>query len=225
MLEKSLIKSWNAWSPALDTSEKWQRWIKDSVKDPFEIFDEALLTGPSVSFLPASMKKKLSPLSKVSLYLMNEILLASEQREKIRIIMSSRFGEAKNTVELLHSIGKNEPSSPMAFSRSVHNSSIGIFSIFAGNKSPATAISAMNNSFGAGLLESLIQLYGNEDVNEVLYVFSDEKIPLEFTPFVQDPPVPYGVAFIFAKTTDIDLNSIYKSFWDVSCLEFLKVCC
>ncbi|HMO19268.1 MAG TPA: beta-ketoacyl synthase chain length factor [Oligoflexia bacterium] len=240
ILQNIELQKFSAWSPFCTEHKQWIDWALDDTgtalhpwghnhdsrfidfESPKTEDTNHLASTPSVSFLPIGMRKKLSPLNKVSLYLMNECLHDDEDQSRIRIIMSSRFGEEMHTLELLYAIAFEEPSSPMAFSRSVHNSSIGMFSISSGNTQPATAIAAMDQSFGAGLIEALIQLYGNSNATRVLYLYSDEAIPPEFKPYISKPPCPYGAAFILKKcSSPPDLSSAFKNLKDISCLDFL----
>ena len=146
-LEFSVI-NWEGWSPSLREKSSWQLWANEeldlsALKVPE---DGSLLNGPSTSFLPIVMRKKLSPVSKVFLHLSNAILCEVENSQ-IPIVFSSRFGEARATVELLEAVGRSETGSPMAFSRSVHNFSVGLNSIATKNKVTNTAVAAMENSF------------------------------------------------------------------------------
>ena len=197
------VSNWSAWSDTLSNKESWLQWVnaqKESLKERnfFSASSRHLpVELPSVKFLPISMRKRLSPLCKLSLFLMNEVLSDSD-REQVRVVMSSRHGESRTIVELLSAVGKQEPSSPMAFSRSVHNSAIGLWSIAAQSKVAHTAVSSMENSFYAGLTESLIQLFTQTE-SPVLYVYADDVVPKEFKKFLDHPNQAYGGAFLLKR--------------------------
>ena len=53
--------------------------------------------------------------------------------------------------------------SPTRFHNSVHNAAAGYWTIGANAMAPATAISALQGSFGQGLLESMVQLATGSD--------------------------------------------------------------
>ncbi len=176
---------------------------------------------PSVKFMPLALRKKLSQLSKLALSLINETL-EDEQLRGVPVVLSSRHGESSTIVELLNSIGANEASSPMLFSRSVHNASIGLWSIAAGSKAPHISISAMGYSFRAGLIESLLRLR-SEDYDKVLFVYVDDKVPEEFVQFLAEPLEPYGGAFLLSKGDEISFSELFSEAKDVSEIEDFKV--
>ena len=208
------VAKWSAWSSCMPSVEEWVGWSEGSpLSDPFEgPTSEDMYKGPSVSFLPLTFRKKLSPVSKVLLYLCNRSC-ENYPDEKMEIVFASRYGEANSTVELLESLAKNEPSSPMAFSRSVHNFSIGLNSIATQNCSANTAIAAMEDTFYAGLSESLVKLYSAE-ADRILYVFAEDINNPVFSNFYEIP-CPFGVAFVLEKTLEgsflPDFNRILAS--------------
>lgn len=218
-----LITSLQAWSPVCHSTKLWLDWAHNGAQstDPFQI-DNAQPQTPDVSFLPIAMRKKLSALNKVGLYLIHHTL-NDQQRTSIPIVMSSRFGEVNTMVELLNLIAENQASSPMTFSRSVHNATVGIFSIAANNQSANVALSAMQHSFAAGLLEALLQLFDRPIGEQLLYSYADEAIPTIFEAFVTEPPVNYGVAFVLQRNeTSPTLRELHEELSGCECLDFMK---
>lgn len=227
-----LLQVVKAWSPSMPTDTHWHKWAEgNDGLAPFaldEKADEKAAQQPDVSFLPLALRKRLSPLSKVSLYLIHHCLEQSEKKN-IRVVMSSRFGEAQTTVALLEAIARDEQSSPMAFSRSVHNSSIGLFSIAEENVQTNTAVSAMEYSFGMGLIEAVSQLYKaastapKEEAHSVLYLYADEAVPEAYTAFVQEPPVHFGAAFLLQyQPSAVPMSELLHGLHEIECLEFLQ---
>ncbi len=176
---------------------------------------------PSVKFMPLALRKKLSQLSKLALSLINETL-EDELVRGVPVVLSSRHGESSTIVELLNSVGANEASSPMLFSRSVHNASIGLWSIAAGSKAPHISISAMDYSFRAGLIESILRLR-SEKYDKVLFVYVDDKVPEEFTQFLEEPLEPYGGAFLLSKGEEISFSDLFSETNNISELRDFKV--
>ena len=217
-----LLDNTVAWSPRLPSMQLWNSWAEGVGElDPFEQNPELLQT-PSVSFLPMSLRKKLSAVAKLGLFLMNETL-DKEQAASLPIVMSSRHGESQTTVDILESIAKNEPMSPMSFSRSVHNSTVGMFSIANNNQSRNVAISGMEFSFGMGMIEAVTQLYADQDLEKILYVYVDEAVPVPFKPFIDNPPVNYGAAFILSKKEIASsLAEVLEGVAQIECLDFLQ---
>lgn len=155
---------------------------------------------PSVSFLPLALRKKLSPLTKVACYLLNQIVEKNSlEAETLRLVLASRFGEADNTIQLLRAIRDDEPTSPMAFSRSVHNSAIGIYSIATKNKMLSSTVAGGTKSVSAGLIEASVQLYSGNEVEQAVLVFVDERMPDEYHQYVSSPVEPYGFVCLLEK--------------------------
>jgi hypothetical protein len=178
---------------------------------------------PSVSFLPIALRKKLSPLTKIACYLLNDLTVKSNLNpESIRLVLSSRFGEADNTIQLLRSIKEEEPTSPMAFSRSVHNSALGIFSIATKNRTLSSSVAGGKRSVSAGLTEAMVQLYSNPELEVVVLVHVDEKMPEEYHPVVNEPLSSYGFGCVLVRSED-SLDVEFKDAKDEadSFMEFL----
>jgi len=175
---------------------------------------------PSVKFMPLALRKKLSLLSKLALNLINDVL-EGDDRVRVPVVLSSRHGESGTIVELLRSIGSGQASSPMLFSRSVHNASIGLWSIAAESQVPHISISAMGSSFRAGLLEALLRLDDGK-FEKVLFVYVDDELPEEFVQFLGRPLEPYGGAFLITKGDELSFSDIFLPAEEVSEVEDFK---
>jgi hypothetical protein len=225
------VEKWTAWSPALETPQAWTTWAESDALPAAAWHSSSTLSAvPSVGFLPLTMRKRLSALCKVFLYLLHAVL-DEEEQASARIVMASRFGESSACAELLELIGRNEGSSPLTFSRSVHNSAAGHFSIAARNRRSNVALSAMENTFRAGLLEALLQLHSDESdpqsvAQRLVFVFADEGIPVQFQPFVSTPPVAYGAAFMLCRVVPGATEAAAVPFdsrpGDADCCDFLR---
>lgn len=202
------VSKWAAWSPAFKERLDWENWAKS--EDPTDPLFQAENCTPPVTFLPIGMRKKLSDLCKLVLYLSHQIL---EGRNDVRIVMASRYGECELTLELLEAVGRGEALSPMVFSRSVMNSSLGLFSIFSKNYKPSTCVSAMRNTFNAGLFESLTQLHGYDE--PILFLYVEEKVLEVFKDYAEQPKVSIGMGFLLEKG-----SRVFEGKHD--CWEFLR---
>jgi hypothetical protein len=73
------------------------------------------------------------------------------------------------------------PLSPLSFSRSVHNTASGLFSIATGSTKPSTALAATTSLFLKGLLEAVLQVLSRGE--PVLLVISDQTIAPLYSEF------------------------------------------
>jgi hypothetical protein len=119
------------------------------------------------------LRRRLSALAKLSLHVAHECVQSLPQA---RLVYASRHGELSKTTAMLHDLAREEALSPTAFSLSVLNATVGVFSILRQDTSPATAIAAAENSFGYGLLEACAQLNADPSI-PVLLIYADEPIP------------------------------------------------
>lgn len=154
---------------------KWSAWIPEPV---------CTLSSPPVQFLPISLRKRLSDLTKMSLWVANKCLPLDCES-----VFASRHGEAHLTVELLNQIVTGSELSAQGFARSVHNFSSGLFTIAAKSTTPTTALAAGKDTFKAGLIESALKR------KPVLFVMADEALPDQFVPYIEEEPANYALAF------------------------------
>lgn len=141
----------------------WSLWTKDS-------YD---LGSPDLSFVDATLRRKLSSLAKISLKVANECV---GEAPYIHFVYASRHGDLNRTTEMLIDLADGEQLSPTSFSMSVLNAVAGVYSISKNEQLPSTSLSAGESSFGFGLLEACMQLASKPEV-PVLYVYSDEPAP------------------------------------------------
>jgi len=198
------LLDWLAWAPEMETKQQWKDWAlanqNVATKRSWPNIDAPLLASiePSTTFLPLKLRKKLSGLTKISLWLAHHILSSNPQPGHISTVFASRHGESSFTVDLLNEICAALPLSPMAFSRSVHNTASGIFGIAQNNTASSTAIAAMHNTFEMGLLQAVSSLQFEE---RILYVMVDDSIPEDFAPYVNELWGKYGVALLLGRSS------------------------
>ena len=129
--------------------------------------------SPDLAFVEPMIRRRLSSLAKMSLRVAYD---CANDIPDVRFVYASRHGELARTTAMLGDLANDEGLSPTTFSMAVLNASTGIFSILQNNTAPSTAISAMNSSFGYGLLEACLQLADKPD-QPVLLVYADEPTP------------------------------------------------
>lgn len=208
---KIKIINWSAWSPALQSRQAWIDWATseelifselptNGAKTLAKIFEGS--SAPDLSFVPIALRKKLSLITKSSLYVAQHCLnfdQAGSFLKETPAIFCSRHGESQVTAELLTSIAKSEPLSPMGFSRSVHNTASGLFGIINQNHAPVSAIAAGAKTFEMGLFEAASQLSSDSESPRRLLVYAEERVPDDFHPYLDEELSVYAVGFLIER--------------------------
>lgn len=117
--------------------------------------------------IPPIKRRRLSGLSKLAMHTsLNCIEQAVSSSEECLSVFASQHGELNRTVSIVDSMFQEHEVSPKDFSLSVHNASLGLFSIFTKNKQAGTSIAAGPDTFGYALLESynLLQRFPEKQV-------------------------------------------------------------
>ena len=108
-------------------------------------------TAPDVSFVPPLLRRRLSPLQRIFFALAREVGADAADW----IVFASRDGEDTLTRRIVDDFHADGSVSPHRFSASVYTAAPGLWSVFAKNKAPYTAIAAGDDSIECGLLELL----------------------------------------------------------------------
>ena len=105
-----------------------------------------------LSAIPMMMRRKLSPVGKIAM----STLLKCYDGEDVKLVYASRYGELERVVKLIKQEHEENEISPTGFSFSVHNSTIGLFSLLKTIYNSYNSIAAGENSFSAGLLDAVM---------------------------------------------------------------------
>ena len=116
-------------------------------------------------------------------------------------VFASAHGESEVTEQLLREIAQETALSPMGFSLSVHNAASGVFSIATGNKAPASAIAANEDTFIMGLCEAALML-SQQGHERILYVCSDDRVPDVFMAAPEVERMPHALALLMARPNE-----------------------
>jgi hypothetical protein len=111
-------------------------------------------------------------------------------------VFSSSGGDGANCHEICQALAGTERAlSPTRFHNAVHNAASGYWGIATGATPAANALCAFDASFGAGLLEALIQV--QVEHRAVLLIAYDAAYP---EPLFSERPIPdaFGVALVLA---------------------------
>jgi hypothetical protein len=185
------IDQWRAWAPGLESAAEWNVWLASPVLP---------LSGaelPSVNFLPAMQRRRLSGLGRM---LMHVAWPLAEGRPSMPLVFVSRHGETSRTLSVLQALAADEPLSPTQFSLSVHNAIIGQWSILRGDNSEMTALAGEEDGLEHGVLEALSLLA--EGAPEVLLVLVEEAPPALYAASITDVPCSYALALRLVPGSD-----------------------
>ncbi len=156
------------------------------------------------SFIPSSLKRRMSKIEKISLYLARES--SKDLIQDFHSVFVSRFGEWNQTIKLMKEFFEDKELSPQGFSTSVHNASAGFFSMVFKNKGSYTSIAGGKDSLESGILEALC-------INEPsLFVFSEEETP-QFFEDVAPKLKTFGFSFFISKE-ESDFKILLKNKMD-----------
>ena len=111
-------------------------------------------TGENIdlSQIHMMMRRKLSPVGKIAL----STILQCFDGADVRLVYASRYGELERVVKLIRQENEDNEISPAGFSFSVHNSTIGLFSLINNLHSSYNSIAAGEESFSVGLLDAVM---------------------------------------------------------------------
>jgi hypothetical protein len=179
------LARWAAWAPGIETPEDWRAWAREP---------RALLTpgAPAARFLPPMLRRRCDAHSRAILQVAHACCEADLRRE-VACVFASRHGSFATTVSLLEDLVSDAPLSPARFSHSVHNTQAGLFSIWARNRQPSTALAAREETFAHGLLEAACLVH-REPERPVLLVVGDEAVPPPLEPVAGQAHGPHALA-------------------------------
>ncbi len=179
-----------AWAPGIETSADWSRWAKSPERLASDV-------KPAVKAVPAMTRRRLTRWGRMSLEVASACVPNID--ENTPCIFASRHGDTHRTLMLLKSIAEGEALSPTAFSLSVHNSSVGIFSIVHKIFAGALAVAGGKET----LAEAFVAAYGllSEGHKKVLLVQTDEPIASFYENDVDEAEMPHAVAMVLTRET------------------------
>jgi hypothetical protein len=184
------LRAFSAWAPGLETPAAWEAWAKD----PAPLAAEGV---PDARFLPAMLRRRCTPLTRILLRAAYDACPEAELAE-VRTVFASRHGSINESIELIEAVARGLPLSPAKFSHTVHNAQAGLFSIDSGNRRASSSLAAQEDTLGHGWLESLAHLE-REPGRPVLLVVGDVPLAPTFAPLVKEPVCSYGAAFLLAR--------------------------
>ena len=106
-----------------------------------------------LSQVPMLMRRKLSPVGKIALSTMLECYDGSDD---LKLCYASRYGELERVLKLIKQKNEENEISPTGFSFSVHNSTIGFFSLLKNLHHSYNSVAAGEDTFACGLLDAVM---------------------------------------------------------------------
>ncbi|ENK2081607.1 beta-ketoacyl synthase chain length factor [Vibrio alginolyticus] len=189
------IDAWTANSFGLSEPNEWKQWATE-IKWP----EDGKI---NVANIPAMMRRRMSPLSKLAVQTAIEML---NQHQVDYLVFSSRHGELHRSVALVEDIINGEEASPMAFSQSVHNTAAGLATIATKQPIPLTSIAAAENTFQSAILEAWLFLSDNPD-KKVLLVDFDEPMPDSYLEYENQQYKGFGLGLILSHGDGFTVQS------------------
>jgi hypothetical protein len=186
MSELALAR-WAAWLPGVETPGAWSAWASHPhvAREP---------AAPRAEEVPALLRRRCDALSRALLHVAGECCEPA-LRASVAMVFATRFGPLGAISENLEALARNVPLSPTTFSHAVHNTALGLFSIWAKNREPGTALAAGEGTFAHGWLEAAL-LAGREPTRPVLLVAGDAALPSSLAEHAGSPHGPYAVALL-----------------------------
>lgn len=117
-----------------------------------KIFSYVINEEPDVSFIPMLQRRKLNKFGRAGIYTLNN----AYSEDVSNLVFSSNFGDVERIKHLIAQRQIEGEVSPAGFSSSVHNATIGQFSLLKGINASYNSISAGEKSLSAGFLESVL---------------------------------------------------------------------
>jgi hypothetical protein len=193
------IDAWTANSLGLSQPDEWKKWAA-SGNWPQD-------GNINVADVPAMMRRRMSPLSKLAVQTAIELL---KQHQVDYCVFSSRHGELHRSMALVADIINGEEASPMAFSQSVHNTAAGLATIATKQAIPLSSIAASENTFQSAVLEAWLFLVDNPE-KKVLLVDFDEPLPESYSEFEHQKYPGFGVGLVLSNGHDFTLKNSTES--------------
>lgn len=127
---------------------------------------------PDLSFIPMLMRRKLDNFGKAALYSLYNVY---EENTEAKLIFASCYGDIERVKKLINQRQEEGEISPTGFSFSVHNATIGLFSLLNSIKSSYNSISAGKDTLSNALLEAIIE----SKTNNVIFCYAENNNELE----------------------------------------------
>ncbi len=138
----------------------WADWssARASLCDP-ATWRPGPIALPAPSRLPPAERRRASDIVKLSLAVAEQACQGTGiDTRTLATVFSASTGDANNCHALCEALASTERvMSPTRFTNSVHNAAAGYWHIATASQAPSTSLSGFDASFGAGLIETVVQ--------------------------------------------------------------------
>lgn len=175
------------------------------------LLDKADIEPISLKQIPTLKRRRLNTLSKMAMHTSLRCLeKAHISTSESCTVFASQHGELSRTVSIIKDMVTTQEVSPKDFSLSVHNSALGLFSIFNNNQLAGTSLAAGSNTFGYALIEAYnyLQRFSvdepspNSQPQHVLVTCFDSEIAPPFNKTQKNQHPNYSLSLLLSLNGD-----------------------
>lgn len=184
------VSAWSAWAPGIVGQEAWERWaVAPELPRQGEL--------PTLPFVPPLLRRRCDHLARAMLHVA-EACCGARWRSEVSCVFGSRHGPIAITTELLEALGSGSSVSPNGFTHSVHNTQLGLFSIWAHNTRSGSSVAAGRDTFSNAFVEALT-LLRREPGRPTLLVVGEEEIPAPLAAATSEPNRHWAAGFLLEQ--------------------------
>ncbi len=187
------LERFAAWLPGVEGTAAWRAWAEH----PQLAAEPA---APSGAEIPALLRRRCDAHVRALLHVAAECCEPA-LRGTVPAVFASRLGPLAAVVENLETLAAGRSPSPTTFSHAVHNTALGVFSIWAQNRAPGTALAAGASTFAHGWIEAAL-IAGRDRTRPVLLVAGDEALPSALAGVAEKGRGPHALALLLRAGGD-----------------------
>lgn len=177
------LRAWSAWAPGRETRQDWLEWCAN----PELPVGDAV---PAAAFLPPMLKRRAMRLGRMAMESLAP--LATDVAADTPVVFASRHGETHRSLALMRELLAEGNVSPQSFSLSVHNATVGLYTIARPCHAHVTALAGGNATSTAMLSEATGLLH--DGAPSVLLVACDEVLPECYGAYADEPQATFSWA-------------------------------
>ncbi|OLO05937.1 beta-ketoacyl synthase chain length factor [Salinicola socius] len=159
------LQDWRAWTPHRETAGECRLDTREK---------------PAGAAVPSMLRRRLNLLGRA----VCDMLATLDSGADSIVLHASRHGDGERTLEMLYGLNDGEPLSPARFGLSVHNATVGVYSIASGNRRSQQAVAASGGEWAALMAEARGYLADGQP--SVIIVFSDQPVPRRFAAYAPE---------------------------------------